>query len=168
MAGKQINSIKSDKRTKEQQQADFLAALQEYASVSRACKRVKVSRTNVYYWLKHDPAFKVGFDEAAEVASFALEDEAIRRAYEGTNKPVYQKGELVGYIREYSDTLMIVLLKARMPEKYKDKSAMELGGMGGKPITVSALDGLTFEQLMKLKYGKDYDQYAQTEESTEE
>lgn len=57
-----------------------------------------------------------------------MEDEAFRRAVNGTEKPVYQGKELVGHVREYSDTLMIFMLKARRPEKFKDRVASEISG----------------------------------------
>lgn len=93
--------------------------------MSRAAKKAKVPRSNIYEWLKNDPEFKMKFDEACEVAIGALEDEAVRRAHEGTVKPVFQGGKKVGLVREYSDTLLIVLLKARSPEKYKERQYVE-------------------------------------------
>lgn len=155
MAGRTIGQLKKDKRSKKKQQADFLTWFKEYASVLRACKKAKVPRSNIYEWLKADDAFKALYDEACEVAAAALEDEAVRRAYEGTVKPVYQGGKKVGAIREYSDTLLIVLLKARLPDKYKERTSNEHSGPGGKPIPVSSgLQGLSFDELYKLKYGK--------------
>ena len=127
-----IRQLKRDKRTKKQQQSDFLAVFAEVVSVLRACKKTKVARSSIYDWLKKEPAFKAQFDEACELALAALEDEAVRRAFEGTNKPVYQSGKKVGTIREYSDTLMIFILKARAPEKYKERQ--ELTGKNGAPL----------------------------------
>ncbi len=63
-------------------------------------------------------AFAAGFAHAE--ACDALASEARRRAVEGVLKPVYYKGKLVGFIREYSDTLLMFLMKAAMPEKYRD------------------------------------------------
>lgn len=131
MAGR---TIVQHKRTKKEQQDAFLPYLAEYASVTRACKKVKVPRQNIYDWLKADPAFKVKFDEACEIATAALEDEATRRAHEGTVKPVFQGGKKVGEIREYSDILIMFLLKGRAPHKYKERFSGELSGPGGKPI----------------------------------
>ena len=51
----------------------------------------------------------------------ALEDEALRRAFHGSERPVFQGKELVGYVRDYSDTLLIFMLKARRPEKYRER-----------------------------------------------
>ena len=60
---------------------------------------------------------------ARDAGTDLLEDEAWRRAYSGTERPVFQNGALVGKTREYSDLLMELLLKGRRPEKFRDKQA---------------------------------------------
>ena len=54
-----------------------------------------------------------------------MEREAYRRAVKGVEKPVYRGGQLVGTIREYSDSLLMFLLRARRPELYRDHSRVE-------------------------------------------
>lgn len=147
-----IRQFKRDKRTKKQKQADFIAAFVDLVSVSRAAVKAKVHRTVIYDWIKSDSNFKIIYEAACELATGKLEDEAVRRAFEGTVKPVYQGGKLVGKIREFSDTLLIVLLKARAPEKYKERVSNE--HKIPDPIQTRSLDNLTFEQLYELKYGK--------------
>jgi hypothetical protein len=136
MAGKTIGQLKRDKRSKKKKQADFLAHFSTFASVSRACRKSKVPRSNVYLWLNDQAeiTFRELYEMACKEALGALEDEAVRRAYEGVLKPVYQGGKKVGNIKEYSDTLLIVLLKARAPEKYKDRVHKEITGKDGAPI----------------------------------
>ena len=138
MGGRTIGHNKKGKRSKEKQQADFLARFSTLASVSKACKLSRVPRSNIYDWLKIDTQFKQLYDLTADQALGALEDEAVRRAFEGTNRPVFQGGKKVGLIREYSDTLLIVLLKARAPEKYKDRMYQELTGKGGGPVATES------------------------------
>ena len=43
-------------------------------------------------------------------------------------KAVYHMGEVVGTEREYSDTLLIFLLKGAMPEKYHENVKLEHDG----------------------------------------
>lgn len=124
------------KRSRLKQQADFLSALAECVSIIRSCKKSKVPRQNIYDWLKSDEKFKKLYDEVLQLALGALEDEAIRRAHEGVLKPVYQAGKKVGKIREYSDTLLRILLQARAPEKYTQRLQNEISGPGGKPLAV--------------------------------
>jgi hypothetical protein len=127
-----IRQLKTDHRTRKQVQDDFLTIFGEVVSVSRAAKKARVHRSTIYDWINKDAAFKIKFEAACQVALGALEDEAVRRAFEGTKKPVYQGGKKVGMLTEYSDTLMIVLLKARAPEKYKERQ--ELTGKNGTPL----------------------------------
>jgi hypothetical protein len=43
----------------------------------------------------------------------ALEREAWRRAVEGFDEPVHYQGEVVGYVKKYSDRMLELLLKAK-------------------------------------------------------
>ncbi len=101
--------------------AAFLAALTEGLSITAACEAAGIARRTVYNWRDADPDFAAAWDEAIDAGTDRLEDEARRRALEGSDKPVFYKGGEVGAIREYSDTLMIFLLKARRPEKFRER-----------------------------------------------
>jgi hypothetical protein len=104
----------------------FLRALTEGYSVTGAAKIARVDRTTVYVWRKDDDDFKAAWDEAIEAGGDLLEDEAWKRATKGTLKPIYQGGKKVGSVREYSDTLLIFLLKGRKPEKYRERINLDL------------------------------------------
>jgi hypothetical protein len=106
----------------------FLEVLAETSNVSAACRAVNVGRTTAYDHRNSNPGFAAAWDEAVETGTDALELEARRRAMSGCEKPVYQGGQLVGMVKEYSDTLMIVLLKAHRPEKYRERSQVEHSG----------------------------------------
>lgn len=97
-------------------------------NVSRACQAVDIDRTTPYTWRDEDEEFASAWEKAKQWGAEALEDEARRRAYEGTDKPVFYLGGQVGTIREYSDTLAIFLLKGAMPEKYRDNTKIEHSG----------------------------------------
>ena len=43
-------------------------------------------------------------------------------------EPIYYKGELVGHVRKYSDALMMFLLKAHRPDKYRDNIKVDHAG----------------------------------------
>ena len=55
----------------------------------------------------------------AELAD-RLEQEAIRRAYAGWDRPIYQRGELVGYERQYDSSLLKMLLSAYKPSVFRE------------------------------------------------
>lgn len=124
--------LKKDTRTKRQQQKDFLAELETCGNITASCKKSKIDRKAVYRWKKADPAFLVEYEESVSIGIDALEDEATRRAFEGCEKPVFQQGRKVGSVKEYSDTLMIFLLKCRRPEVFKDRH--EVTGKDGGPL----------------------------------
>ena len=111
------------------------AFLQHYVStgnIAGACRLTGIGRRTVYHWLEDDQHFKPLFDDAQVDAADSLEQEARRRALVGTEKPVFQGGRQVGKIREYSDTLLIFLLKGAKPDKYRER--FEHTGKDGGPI----------------------------------
>ena len=108
-------------------QRAFLAAFREVGNVRRACEIAKVDRSNHYRWLKEDAEYREAFDMAKEDAGDLLEREAYRRAVEGVEKPVgWYKGVAGGLVRDYSDNLLMFLLKGLRPEKYRER--VELNG----------------------------------------
>jgi hypothetical protein len=99
----------------------FLAAFARLGTITHAAAAASVHRNDHYWWMEHDAEYPHLFSEAGKQATDSLEREAIRRAVEGTEKPVYQGKELVGTIREYSDTLLIFLMKGALPSKYRER-----------------------------------------------
>lgn len=108
-------------KTTERARERFLQAFAASGNVSQAAKRAGVGRASVYVWEEHDPEFAVAFREAGIKATEALEHEAWRRAKDGIAEPVFQHGKMVGTIQRYSDQLLMFLLKARAPERYRDR-----------------------------------------------
>ena len=104
---------------------NFLEALGTTASVTRSCKLARLPRQTAYDWREADADFAKAWDDARERGTDALEDEAVRRAHEGTLRPVFQGGKKVGTVRDYSDTLLIFTLKALRPDKFKDRAVVE-------------------------------------------
>lgn len=114
--------------------AAFLAAFARTGNVSTAAKAAGRNRTYIYEARKADANFAAQWEEAREDAADALELEARRRAVEGFERPVFYRGEPCGAIREYSDTLLIVLLKAARPHVYRDNVGVQVGGDPGNPV----------------------------------
>lgn len=118
------------KRTPEKEK-NFLLALSLCGNVSQACRESNVPRATAYEWKEEDAEFAAAWDRARIIGAEALEDEARRRAHDGVDRPIYQGGKMVGTVRDYSDTLLIFLLKGAMPERYRENSRIEhLGSMG--------------------------------------
>ena len=106
----------------------FLAALADSGNVTVACEAAHLSRAAMYQWREGDASFAAEWDAALERGLDSLEDELMRRAKDGTLRPVYQGGELVGHVREYSDTLGIFLLKSRRRHIYGDRRELDVTG----------------------------------------
>src|SRR5262245_21715267 len=103
----------------------FLGALEEGLHVRDAAQLANVHFSVVYRRRKGDEAFRNAWAESEELGTQFFEAEAGRRAYHGTLKPVYYKGEVCGDIREYSDQLLMFLLRARLPDFYRDNARYE-------------------------------------------
>ena len=106
----------------------FLANLELSGKVTDAAEAAGVSRRTVYRNRKRFPDFADQWDESIEIADYALEAEARRRGSEGFQEAVYHNGKIVGYNNKYSDTLLIFLLNAHKPEKYRANYTMRHEG----------------------------------------
>jgi hypothetical protein len=117
----------------------FLAILSQGSSVTAAAEQTGIGRRTVYAWKAGDPEFAEAFEDAWQRGIAVLEDEAVRRAYHGNERPVFQKGVQVGSVKEFSDSLLMFLLKSRDP-RFRDKATVEMTGAGGGPIKTDAVD----------------------------
>lgn len=108
--------------------AAFCAALVESCNVGKACAAIGVSRTWAYDLRDANPAFAAAWDAAMGRGVSALEDEAHRRAFDGVEEPVFHLGKQVASVQKYSDTLAIFLLKAHAPEKYRERTDVNVKG----------------------------------------
>lgn len=100
-----MSAIRSNKTRKK-----FLDFLEKGYSESRAAREAGHTLKFFRTWRKEDQAFSDDWDEAIEAGTDLLEDKARDRA-----------------MRE-SDGLMQFLLKARRPEKYRERSSVEHSG----------------------------------------
>ena len=116
----------------------FLEAYVDKGTVRAGCLAAGLVRQTIYKWLKRDQPFQKAFDEARADATDKLEEEARRRAVDGTIRPVYHQGKMVGGYREHSDTLLIFLLKGAKPDVYRER--FEHTGKDGGPIQHATLD----------------------------
>jgi len=107
----------------------FLESYAETGNIGHACRAAGVSRATFYRERARNPEFDELALDAIDEAIDRLELEARRRAAEGVKRerwqrtgtdargrPIYERQT----IREYSDTLLIFLLKAGRPEKYRE------------------------------------------------
>jgi len=103
-------------------QVAFLCAyIETFGVVVRAARACGINPGLPYRWLKNSENFRDAFEVAKGIAKAMLLDEATRRAALGVEEPVFYKGQVCGFIKRYSDSLMLALLKAKFPEDFKDR-----------------------------------------------
>jgi len=96
---------------------------------------VKIDRKRHHEWTKNDATYEKAFEAVAEDIGRDLEIEAIRRAM-GAKRPMYYRGKPVKtgrngrtvYEFEYSDQLLIALLKRFRPALYREHMTTEVSG----------------------------------------
>jgi hypothetical protein len=99
--------------------AKFLAKLATGASITASAKAAGVHRQTYYDWRDSDPEFATEADHAIEAGTDVLEDSALKQAKTGNT------------------SLMVLLLKSRRPDKYKDRTENQLTGPNGAPLTIT-------------------------------
>ncbi len=117
----------------------YFAALQVRAgNRSKAANDVPVDYATVWKERQKDPEFAKLEAQIVDQGTDMLEDEAIRRAYEGC--PHYtldrKTGKTVITRIEYSDTLLLRVLETRRPH-WRPKSAVDVTS-GGKSFDTRA------------------------------
>lgn len=99
---------------------EFLDELAKGVSVAGAASAIGLSRTAMYQRRAADEDFATAWDEAVEAGTDILEDEARRRAVDGVPEPKYYEGAICGTVQKYSDSMLMFMLKARRPGKYRE------------------------------------------------
>jgi hypothetical protein len=109
-----------------------------------------VNRPVVYAARKDHPDFAAAWADAIDQAADALELEARRRAVDGVDEPVLYQGQPCGTwvndhgevvakdtpgarlvpltVKKYSDTLLMGLLRAHRPDKFRDTPQRQAAG----------------------------------------
>ena len=98
----------STARVSQQKKDRFLEAYAELGTLTYAAIAAGCSRRSHYNWLEDDPDYAQRFRDAEDAAVDGLEQEAIRRAFAG------------------SDTLLIFLLKGLRPDRYAQRTTVEV------------------------------------------
>jgi hypothetical protein len=117
----------------------FLKCLAETAKVGYSAQMAGFANATYLRTLYNkDPEFRKEWDAALESGMDAISDEAVRRAVDGVREPVFYQGEVVGYKINYSDGLLMFLLKGGRPHIYKD-SAVNIHNEVNQNIGVAVL-----------------------------
>ncbi|WP_338426410.1 hypothetical protein [Sphingopyxis kveilinensis] len=107
-------------------QRAFIEALADTGSVVTAAQRVGMSESSAYR-LRRSPdaaAFDRAWSAAIDTASKKLLDTAFERAIVGSEEPVFDRdGNPVGRRLRHSDRLLMFLLRAYAPDRFRERDA---------------------------------------------
>ena len=126
----------------------FLASLAKTGIIKLAAEVAAINRSLHWYWLENDADYATRARDALEDAADVCEAECLRRGTVGMRQykftangnPIMWQGPdglgpKVHYFEDRrSDACLIVTLKARRPEKFRER--YEVSGAGGGPLTV--------------------------------
>jgi hypothetical protein len=133
-----------------QRQQDFIAALAETGCVEQAALTVRMSERSCYR-LRRSPGaegFSAAWDVALQHAARRLLDVAFERAFRGTTEPVFDRdGHKVGTRYRQNDRLLMFLLRAYMPERFRH--AHRDGYAAGEALPPSALDAAPMADVLR-------------------
>ena len=113
----------------------FLRALSAIPNVTAAAETAGIARQTAYDARKAHEDFAGAWEGALEEGVDRMELEAHRRAVKGVARGVYHNGERIAKEKHYSDTLMIFLLKAHRPARFRDNRRVDVNMSGGLDIT---------------------------------
>ena len=99
------------KEDAKKRKAIFLAAYEEWGTVKKACEITGIKRHTYFWWNQIDPEFSKDLDFMKQSFAESLEELALDRV----RNPDKNRG---------SDLLLIGLLNANMPQKYRPQFAM--------------------------------------------
>jgi hypothetical protein len=136
--------MSTPRHTTRQSQQRFLDAYRSVGTVVHAAKISAVAPRTHYTWLEKDEAYVSQFEDAKQDATEELLREARRRAFEGVKRKKFHNGVPVTdpetgeqYIEaEYSDTLLIFLLKGLMPNVFRERQDVRINGRVDSAVTV--------------------------------
>lgn len=113
----------------------YLDMLRDTGSYVQARRAIRTQKRFIDKLREDDEEFAAAEAEAIEEADDALEAEARRRAVVGVNKGVYFQGKLVEVEVQYSDQLLLALMKGSrsMADRYADRTKNQHGGLPDAP-----------------------------------
>lgn len=136
-------------------EGDFLDEYRRSGVLGQSAKNARVSLVTVQRRRKRDPEFMQACEEALDIAIDAMESAALQRAVNGTTrkKGVYFKGKQIGdeSYQDYSDTLLIFMLKALRPDKYREQvdHNHRIQAMRDEAQRIAEQTGLNADEVLK-------------------
>ncbi len=117
---------------------------------SASARHAGVHPSTVKSRIERDETFADLVSQAESALTEAVEQVAIERILHGTERPIFQHGEIVGHVREVDNRLLQWWLERRVPERYHIATRVEhvnpdtpgafVFRLGDKPLEIEAAD----------------------------
>jgi hypothetical protein len=130
--------------------AVFIEALAKHGVVTQACRESGLERNCAYLIKQSSLEREREWLAATEASVDHLIYEARRRAAEGVHEDVYYQGDVVGQKINYSDSLLMFLIKGQRPLYSTERR--EISGPNGAliPVPMISLNTLSDDDLREL------------------
>lgn len=115
------NPRRANTRVHSQKVAKFFRELSRSGSVTLASERSGIRRYTLYRMRAQDEKFAKRWDRHLNLGIDRLQDDALRRAVDGVERPVWRGGKKVGTVQQYDNRLLQFLLRAHRPDIYSEK-----------------------------------------------
>jgi len=117
-------------------QRAFIEYLADLGSVTEACRLVGRSTTGAYRLKRHPEAgeFAAAWAAALRIAIGMVEDNAIDRAINGVEVPVFAYGKSLATRRVFNDRLVMFMLRNHAPERYCEGGARAMSAVDKRLI----------------------------------
>lgn len=110
----------------------FIEFLKSTPNVLEAARSVGMSSSRVYELKKEDKEFSISWDAAIDIGLQNMEQVLLDRVLNGVEEGIIEDGKVVKGRVRHSDALMMFLMKAHNPKKYRERH--EITGANGAPL----------------------------------
>lgn len=102
-----------------------------YGTISKAARVAGVHPKAIARRRQDDTVFAELMTQVEDEIRDLVRHEVFRRALEPTERPIFQRGEMVGTIQEYDNRHLEWLAERFMPEEFHLSTKIELSGTAG-------------------------------------
>ena len=137
----------------EEDRPRILAAIEQKGNLAAALrhdKNIKSTLKAIMYYANKHPAFKADLDIARQIFKENLDSTVLERALDGTENPVFQKGEYIGDYKVKDNKLLMEVAKANIPEKYDRKA---YAAENPPSTTNNTINIINYENVDETKHG---------------
>lgn len=137
----------------EEDRPKILAAIEQKGNIAaalRSDKSIKSTLRAIMYYAEKHPAFKADLNVAKRIFKENLDSTVLERALEGTENPVFQKGEYIGDYKVKDNKLLMEVAKANIPEKYDRKA---YAAENPQNTTNNTINIISYENVDETKHG---------------